>query len=293
MSLIIVMGILIFIILPSTIFYFIEDNWTYLDCLYYTFVSLTTIGFGDLTTAQEQEKLGMWMFAYKGFSVMWLIFGLSFVNMNNTLLADRIKKISNRLGNFSIIPLFMPIPTDTKEDEEREMNILTPTARRVSDPGISFSSRGSPFNSNLQIMQIARGRSLKIPAFISYDVSEDNKGLHIINDTPNRDLIDLRKKCGELRRANEALQVTNNAIEAELITLRKDCMELRKANDDLQITNNAAKAELITLKKKCQLGTDANEALLVANYAAEDELVYQRKSHSRLMKTCISNPISK
>ena len=219
-------GIFIFIILPSVLFYYVEDNWTYLDCVYYAFVSLTTIGFGDLVTAQgEQEKLGIWMFAYKGFLVTWLFFGLSFISMNNILLANRIKKISNWLGNFSIIPLFMPITNpqaDTKEYEEHEMNIRTYAARRVSDPGISFSSRhGSHFNPNLQIRQIARGRSLKIPAVIYYDISEDKEGLQIVNDMSNAELITLRKECREQRMAIEGLQIANRVAELELIVLRK------------------------------------------------------------------------
>ena len=263
---ILLIGILIFIILPSALFYYVEVNWTYLDCVYYAFVSLTTIGFGDLTIAKgEQEKLGKWIIAYKGFLVTWLILGLSFMSMNNILLANRIKKISNWLGNFSIIPLVMPIPTDlqadTKEYEEHEMNILTYAARRASDPIISFSSRrGSHFNPNLRI---ARGRSLKIPAVISYDISEDNEGLQIVNDMPNAELIDLRNKCTELRRGYEGLQVTNNGAEEELITLRKECMELREANEGLQIANSVAELELIVLRKKCQLVTGVNEGLLI------------------------------
>ena len=252
MFFIIVMGILLFIILPSGLFYYVEGNWTYLDCVYYAFVSLATIGFGDLTTAQgEQERLGKWMHAYKGFTVTWLIFGLSFINMNNSLLADRIKKISNRLGNFTIIPLFMPNPTDTqadtKEYQEHERNILTHTARRLSEPGISFSSRGSHSKPIMQIRQIARGRSLKIPDVITYDVSEDNAGLQIINE-----FIDLRKKCTELqlRMANQGLQVTNNAAEDDLITLKKECAELRKANE--RLANSVAEYEFIVLRKKCQ-----------------------------------------
>ena len=53
---------------------------------------------------------------------------------------------------------------------------------------------------------------------ISYDISEDNEGLQIVNDMPNAELIYLRKKCTELRRGYEGLLVTTNAAEEELIS---------------------------------------------------------------------------
>ncbi len=40
-------GIAIFILLPSVAFYLIEDGWTYLDSVYFAFITLATIGFGD------------------------------------------------------------------------------------------------------------------------------------------------------------------------------------------------------------------------------------------------------
>ena len=188
------MGILL-IILPSTLFYYVEGTWTYLDCVYYTFVSLTTIGFGDLTHAKgEQAKLGKWIFAYKGFTIVWLIFGLGFISMNNILLANMIKEIANRLRNFNIIPQFMSIPGGTqagaKKSEGYEMNIFTKTARSASEPVIYFSACGSHCKQNLRARKICKGRSLKVPPVITYDMSEDKEDQMIIN----AELNDLRKK---------------------------------------------------------------------------------------------------
>lgn len=40
-------GFIVFMIIPAVVFWHIEDGWTYLDSLYFSFVTLTTIGFGD------------------------------------------------------------------------------------------------------------------------------------------------------------------------------------------------------------------------------------------------------
>ena len=58
-------GITTFIILPSAVFYFVESGWSYLDCVYYAFVSLTTIGYGDLYNEHHgkevEAQLGVWI----------------------------------------------------------------------------------------------------------------------------------------------------------------------------------------------------------------------------------------
>ena len=58
-----------FILLPSVLFCQIENSWTYLDSVYYAFINMTHIGFGDLVNMhRDQEvatKLGPWMWAYR------------------------------------------------------------------------------------------------------------------------------------------------------------------------------------------------------------------------------------
>ena len=271
----IVTGILLFIVLPSALFYHVEDYWTYLDCVYYTFISLTTIGFGDLSNAQSvKERLGMWMFPYLGFTVVWLIFGFSFLSMYNTFLIDKLKKIFKKVGFLNVIPLVKSIPTDPMDYEGYDMSKLMHRTRSISDPCISFSTCGSHFNPDLQMArQITRGISPKIQTAVTYEKKDIHvEGLNTINDIPMAELIDLGKKCTELRRANEVLQVTNNIAEAELIALGKKCTELRKAYKSLQITSRETQSELISLRGKSQLVTEANESLMIANYEAEDEL---------------------
>ncbi len=40
-------GLLLFVLAPAAAFSAVED-WTYADSLYFSFISLTTIGFGDI-----------------------------------------------------------------------------------------------------------------------------------------------------------------------------------------------------------------------------------------------------
>ena len=92
-------GISIFILLPSAIFYHTEIGWTYLDSVYYAVISLSTIGFGDLINGHSdhavEKRLGNLILPYRAFTILWLVFGLSFIFMVNTLILDSIRKMSN------------------------------------------------------------------------------------------------------------------------------------------------------------------------------------------------------
>ena len=46
-------GFIVFMVIPAVIFWYIEDGWTYLDSLYFAFVALMTIGFGDFVAGTE------------------------------------------------------------------------------------------------------------------------------------------------------------------------------------------------------------------------------------------------
>lgn len=49
------LGFVVFIVCPSFLFVYFED-WMFDEALYYAFVSLTTIGFGDLVAGKYVSK---------------------------------------------------------------------------------------------------------------------------------------------------------------------------------------------------------------------------------------------
>ncbi|EZA62014.1 Open rectifier potassium channel protein [Ooceraea biroi] len=89
-------GFVMFIFFPAFLFSHYE-GWTYDQSVYYAFVTLTTIGFGDLVAGQDNTKgSGPSFIAYKVFLIFWISFGLGYIVMIMTFIARgmRSKKIT-------------------------------------------------------------------------------------------------------------------------------------------------------------------------------------------------------
>ncbi|KAG7169068.1 Open rectifier potassium channel protein 1-like 3 [Homarus americanus] len=83
-------GMVIFLVLPAAVFTLVEDGWTYLDAFYFSFITLTTIGFGD-HVAGLQEREEVWVWLYKILMVIWIIFGLGYIVMLITFIQEALK----------------------------------------------------------------------------------------------------------------------------------------------------------------------------------------------------------
>ncbi|XP_043285975.1 open rectifier potassium channel protein 1 [Venturia canescens] len=88
-------GFVMFIFFPAFVFSHFE-KWTYEEAVYYAFVTLTTIGFGDFVAGQDNTKgSGVLFILYKSFLIAWISFGLGYIVMIMTFIATgmRSKKI--------------------------------------------------------------------------------------------------------------------------------------------------------------------------------------------------------
>ncbi|XP_060804233.1 uncharacterized protein LOC106136478 [Amyelois transitella] len=96
-------GFLFFIFLPACFFVVFED-WDYVAAIYYAFVTLTTIGFGDLVagTVNNGFKYG-YFFAYQIFLIVWITFGLGYIVMllgfiTSGMRSERVHRIEQKFA---------------------------------------------------------------------------------------------------------------------------------------------------------------------------------------------------
>ncbi|KAM7289679.1 potassium channel subfamily K member 4, partial [Ixodes scapularis] len=90
--------LVVFMLLPAGIFMYMEQ-WSYLEGLYYCFVTLATIGFGDYV-AGNKDLPYLWI--YKTGVVLWIIFGLGYLAMilnyiSRAMRCKQIRNMENRL----------------------------------------------------------------------------------------------------------------------------------------------------------------------------------------------------
>ncbi|KAJ8309319.1 hypothetical protein KUTeg_014193 [Tegillarca granosa] len=73
--------------MKTAIFYAVE-GWTFLECVYYCIVTLTTVGFGDFVPGIDDKDHHP---LYRGFVVVWLLFGLAWVALTINDISDNFK----------------------------------------------------------------------------------------------------------------------------------------------------------------------------------------------------------
>ena len=75
------------LILTGTWFYARVEGWDLIDALYFTVITLTTIGYGDLSPSTPGSKI---------FTILFIFIGLGVFSAFILLLAERILKENNK-----------------------------------------------------------------------------------------------------------------------------------------------------------------------------------------------------
>lgn len=68
------------LLVAGTAFYRFAEGWSWLDSLYFTVITLTTVGYGDLSPQQPMSKV---------FTIVYLLLGLGLLASLITLIADQ------------------------------------------------------------------------------------------------------------------------------------------------------------------------------------------------------------
>jgi hypothetical protein len=74
----------VLLIATGTVVFSLLEDWSIVDSFYFSVVTATTVGFGDLTPDTDAAKL---------FTVVYIIFGISIIG---TYLSTRLKRVSIR-----------------------------------------------------------------------------------------------------------------------------------------------------------------------------------------------------
>ncbi len=64
------MGIFLLIVLIGSLVYSHLEQWSYLDSMYFSIITLTTIGYGDMHPVQDSSKI---------FTIFYVLFGVGLV----------------------------------------------------------------------------------------------------------------------------------------------------------------------------------------------------------------------
>ncbi|XP_065535122.1 potassium channel subfamily K member 16-like [Lathamus discolor] len=82
-------GTLLFLIFPPLVFSYVE-GWSYGEGFYFTFITLSTIGFGDYVVGTNRNK--HYIPVYRSLTVIWIVFGLAWLAQVFSVAADLTEK---------------------------------------------------------------------------------------------------------------------------------------------------------------------------------------------------------
>ncbi|XP_018020736.1 potassium channel subfamily K member 10-like [Hyalella azteca] len=162
-------GLILFLIVPAVIVMEVE-GWTFLQSFYFAFISLTTIGYGDFV-AGGQGYTGYRDFLYKGYIMLWTMFGLSYLIMIITFLVDALKS------------------DPVRAVEERTARLLLKRTARLQALVNSFLVHHHRLHQNYT------PKNLPEEKLVGNDTGQENPSLDVIDNSNDDPKIDENVEC--------------------------------------------------------------------------------------------------
>ncbi|XP_072407120.1 potassium channel subfamily K member 5-like [Chiloscyllium punctatum] len=128
----IVWGVLVHLVLPPFVF-MVTEGWSYIEGLYYSFITISTIGFGDFVAGVDPKA--NYHILYRYFVELWIYLGLAwislFFNWKVSMFVQAHKAIKKRRKRMreSVVTVSSTQPlnskmSDSKISESTEVNIF-------------------------------------------------------------------------------------------------------------------------------------------------------------------------
>ena len=92
-----VLGIFFIIIVVGTICFMFLEKWSLVDSLYFTVMTVTTVGYGDLVPSHDFSKIVTLVFSLLSIPLIFLVFGIVVENYLEVRIMDlegKLKEIS-------------------------------------------------------------------------------------------------------------------------------------------------------------------------------------------------------
>lgn len=98
-------GMIVAVIAAGSVTYRFLEGWSWLDSVYFSVITLTTVGFGDLTPSTSASKI---------FTLFYVVTGISLLGAAlNEILKRRARRVDSRIAHGDIV---IPRPMERARD---------------------------------------------------------------------------------------------------------------------------------------------------------------------------------